>query len=66
MIKSDFPEKRRSTFPNPTVPTFCQAILAESNRVESNRVESSRAILFLSVACAEPMARAAGCSCFHP
>lgn len=60
MIKSDFPEKRRSTFPNPTVP-FCQAILAESNRVES-----SRAILFLSVACAEPMARAAGCSCFHP
>lgn len=41
MIKSDFPEKRRSTFSNPTVP-FCQAILAESNRVESSRVESSK------------------------
>lgn len=39
MIKSDFPEKRRSTFPNPTVPTFCQAILAESSRIESSRVE---------------------------
>lgn len=44
MIKSDFPEKRRSTFPNPTVPTFCQAILAESNRVESSRVESSNSL----------------------
>ena len=48
VIKSDFPEKRPSTFPNPTVPTFCQAILAESNRVESNRVEQFSLSLSLS------------------